>query len=114
MNTVTLSHATGIALCNWHSSMSDPIYAVGSSAIAGHPVTTELLGQALANLEECYKDVEMNPGRYSLEDVLELENLIHALRETLDDEYDNSYDWALLQDARELADLYQEPDFDEW
>jgi hypothetical protein len=84
----------GLKLCEWHSSASDPIYQVGSSAIAGKPVTRELLEKALTNLEYCWKDTEMNPGRYDTETVDSLADLIdeielglmrHPLRLMLDE-----------------------------
>lgn len=41
----------GLRLQSWHSSMSDPVYAVGSSWFAGMPVRYDVCERALANLE---------------------------------------------------------------
>jgi hypothetical protein len=52
MSKVKGTNALGELLSHWHSSMGDPIYAVGSSFIAGHSVDYEVAMAALRNIEQ--------------------------------------------------------------
>lgn len=40
-----------LRLLHWHSSMGDPIYAVGSNGYAGYPVHVSVIREALSNLQ---------------------------------------------------------------
>ena len=77
--TIKLPFDLGVELCNWHSSMNDPIYAVGSSTIADKSVSKELLEEALQSLKCAWADTEINPGRYSEESVDELSRIIEEV-----------------------------------
>ncbi len=119
--TIRLTKELGLELCQWHSSMNDPIYAVGSSAIAGKCVSRELLEQALESLDSCWNDTELNPGRYTTETIEQLANTIHELELALmlDElgelhqacqKFYSSLDPSILQQAKDiLSNIGKQP-----
>lgn len=50
-NFITVPMHLAVRLCDWHSSMWDPIYAVGSSGIAKQKVPEDIFRSALSNME---------------------------------------------------------------
>lgn len=77
----------------YHSSMSDPIYKVGSLAYANRPVPKNLMVDAINNLEEL---------KTSVEDVDELQRLIDELNELLPNSEEES---SVTSDMEELEEL---------
>lgn len=57
-------------MLNWHSGMGDDIYKAGSSAIAGKPVSVELLVNAIGNLESIYDRVSSEDAQSELDDLI--------------------------------------------
>jgi hypothetical protein len=49
----------GAKLCEWHSAMGDPIYALGSTIYAGHSAPIEYLEDAIYNLRGSYFGCEL-------------------------------------------------------
>lgn len=64
-----------LRLSHWHSSMYDPIYAVGSCGLARHPVTLDTFEGALDRIEDCLADKE-----HFLDSKAELEEISFQMR----------------------------------
>lgn len=68
----------GVRMHNWHSSMSDPVYAVGSQIYAGKKVMKKNLQDAIDNLESFY-EMDKKHKHLKPQDRHELEGLIDDL-----------------------------------
>lgn len=83
---IFFDEAIGTRLCQWHDGM-DAIYAVGSSAIALHPVPPNVVRDAVSLLERNLAQVRTNSPHD--ENIEELMDLIEELMSVLPDNEEN-------------------------
>ena len=58
----------GFAMHQWHGSMWDPVYGVGSCFVARAPTTAQQVVYAIEGMEERLVDVRANPQNYDFTD----------------------------------------------
>jgi len=70
-------------ISHWHSSMGDPIYAVGSSWFAGKPVPMDIVERAYGSFEDMHQEAEKNLHGWGPEEVKEIEGILKAMKDAM-------------------------------